>query len=600
MWRRPPLDLARLPTEPGVYRMCDDTGGVLYVGKARNLRRRVSSYFQRMPESPRTVAMVRQIAAIEFTVTASEAEALLLEHSLIQQLKPRYNVLLKDAKSYPWIVLTAEAFPRLLLHRGRRIEGEYFGPFPDVRAVRATIKLMQQLFRLRDCTAAAFRNRSRPCMQHQIGRCTAPCVGLVDATDYRAQVAEARRFLRGAADELIAGWQQEMERAAAALEFERAAELRDRIRMLRSVVEGARRDDLPADADAIAIVRHDGGAALAVGVRRSGRDLGVQLLRVRQGGEAEPLELLHALLLQRYRSEPPPPLVLIDGDETLLDPLGELLALLAPQRKRTLRIPRQGPLRAWLEQVTHSARQMVAAAGGGDAQAAFEAAAELLGLPEPPGLIAAVDNAHMGGSQMVSAIVCADRHGLRKELYRHYRLDGVPAGDDPAAMAAVLTRYARALDKEALPRPDLLLIDGGRAQLAAAGEALHRAGMDSIRLLAVSKGTSRKVGEERLWRGWLEEAPPLKPGRHHPGLLLIARVRDEAHRFAGRYLRKRRKQGMFASPLDAVPGVGKVLRARLLAHFGGIDGIKRASRRQLMEVKGVSERLAEAIFMALR
>ncbi len=601
MWREPPLDLTRLPSEPGVYRMCDGEGGVLYVGKARNLRRRVSSYFQRRPESPRTVAMVAQIRAIEFTVTPSEAEALLLEHNLIKQLKPRYNVLLKDAKSYPWVVLTDESFPRLLVHRGRKLRGAYFGPFPNVGALRQTLQVMQQLFRLRDCNDATFRNRSRPCMQHQIGRCTAPCVGRVDASAYAAQVAEARRFLRGDVAPLIARWQREMEEASARLAFERAALLRDRIRMLRSVVGGEHADDLPADADVLLVLRREAGAILAVGMRRGGRDLGVQLIRARQEEGADTLELLHALILQRYHRDEPPPLILVQVEQALLAPLRELVALLARQQKVAVRAPRRGSVLRWVQQVEHAALALRAATGDGDRAPAFAALARLLGLETVPERIAAVDNAHLGGQQMVSAVVYADHRGAMKEHYRHYRLSEVAAGDDYAAMAAVLARFFRAVADGEIPRPDLLLIDGGKGQLAVARTEAEAAGLQGLRLLAVSKGTSRKLGDEQLWRGWVDaDAPPLKPGRHDPALLLIASVRDEAHRFAGRYMRKRKKQGMFVSALDGIPGVGKKRRARLLAHFGGIAGVRSASRKQLMEVEGISAKLADAIFMALR
>ncbi len=583
-----------------MYRMCDAKGEVLYVGKARNLRRRVSSYFQRRPESPRTVAMVQQIASIALTVTASEAEALLLEHNLIKQLKPRYNVLLKDAKTYPWIVLTDEPFPRLLVHRGRKLRGDYFGPFPHVGAVRQTLQVMQRLFRLRDCNDATFRNRSRPCMQYQIGRCTAPCVGRADGDSYGRQVAEARRFLRGEAPQLIDGWQREMAQAAERMAFERAALLRDRIRMLRSVIGSEQGDDLPADADALLLLRTGGGMTAAVGVRRGGRDLGVQLLRIQQAADADDDEVWHALLVERYHAEPLPPLLLLQAEDMVAERLRPLLGLLGGGDKVTLALPRRGARAQWLQRVRHSAEQSLAATGKGTQQPAFAALAELLGLDAVPETVAAVDNAHLGGQQMVAAITFAGHQGALKERYRHYRLDGVAAGDDYAAMAAVLTRFFRAIRDGEMAAPDLMLIDGGRGQLAVAKQTAMDAGLYDLKLVAVSKGEGRKVGNERLWLGWQEQAVPLQPGRHSAALLLIARVRDEAHRFAGRYMRKRKQQGMFSSALDAIPGVGRQRRARLLAHFGGIAGVKAASRKQLMEVRGISDKLAEAIFMALR
>jgi len=598
MWCNPPLDLTNIPREPGVYRMCDNDGKALYVGKARNLRRRVSSYFQRQPDSPRTVAMVSQIRNIQLTITPSEAEALLLEHNLIKQLKPRYNVLLKDAKTYPWIVLTDEAFPRLLVHRGRKLHGNYFGPFPNVKAVRQTLQVMQKLFRLRDCNDTTFHNRSRPCMQYQIGRCTAPCVGRANHESYGKQMDEALKFLRGDAPQLLNGWQQEMTRAAERMAFERAALLRDRIRMLRTIVSSEQRNDLPADADALVLLRGTKGVTAAVGVRRGGRDLGVQLLQVKQAVDAKDDEVWHALFVQLYLDATPPSLLLLQADDHVTKKLIKLIHLLDPKTK--LVTPQRGSRMQWLQQVTHSAEQTLAATGEENQQPAFEALAELLQLDTIPETVAAVDNAHLGGQQMVAAVVFAGHQGALKDLYRHYRLSEVPAGDDYAAMAAVLTRFFRAIGEGEIPCPDLMLIDGGQGQLAVAKQATIQMGLHDLKLLGVSKGEGRKVGNEQLWRGWGEKPDPLQPGRHSAALLLVARVRDEAHRFAGRYMRKRKQQGMFTSPLDAIPKVGKQRRIQLLAHFGGIDGVKAASRKQLTAVQGISDKLADTIFMALR
>ncbi|MDX8409698.1 MAG: excinuclease ABC subunit UvrC [Mariprofundales bacterium] len=606
MWINPPLELSDIPREPGVYRMCDGEGKVIYIGKARNLRRRVSSYFQRMPESPRTQTMVQQVREIQLTVTASEAEALLLEHNLIKQIKPRYNVLLKDAKSYPWIVLTNEPFPRLLLyrgsHRGRRKHGgDYFGPFPNAGAVRQTLQVMQKVFALRDCDEATFRSRSRPCMQHQIGRCSAPCVSRVDEAAYRKQVEEARQFLRGRSPKLLEAWQQEMEQAAARMAFERAALLRDRIRMLRSVVSSEHADDLPPDADAITLLRQGGGVLAAIGVRRGGRDLGVQTVEVKQAVDADDGEILHSLLLTRYHQDTPPALVLLEAEPAVMEGVIDLMNLLAPQQRVRVEVPQRGVRLAWLAKVRHSAERTLAAMGTGDQRPAFVALAELLELDGVPERIAAVDNAHLGGQQMVAAITFAGHAGAEKEHYRHYRLQGVPPADDYAAMAAVLGRFFRAIDEGVMPCPDVMLIDGGRGQLAIAKQAAADHGLRQLKLVAVSKGAERKVGNEQLWRAWLDtDQTPLTPGRHSPALLLIARVRDEAHRFAGRYMRKRKQQGMFTSALDVIPGIGKQRRMQLLSHFGGIQGVRAASRKQLAEATGISTRLAEAIFMAMR
>jgi len=612
MWIEAPVDLSTLPQEPGVYRMLDAQRKVLYVGKARNLRKRVSSYFQRMPESPRTQAMVQQIRDLNVSVTASEAEALVLEHNLIKQLKPRYNVLLKDSKTYPYILLTDEDFPRLIVHRGKRTRpGEYFGPFPDAGAVHTTLHQMQSLFRIRDCEDAVFKNRSRPCMQHQIGRCSAPCCDVVSPQAYRAQVDETRRFLKGADDSLLKGWEQEMQHASEALQFEQAAALRDRIRAMRSILAGGDADDLPPEADALAIARHPGGVAVSIGVRRAGRYLGTHTLRVDQASDADALEILQSLCIERYRSEDPPKELLVEASamdtasEVNADAkeLQRLLKLLHPECRCEVRTPQRGARREWMKQVAHAGEQSLASRAQVDQQPAFEALAELLGLDETPACIAAVDNAHLGGKQMVAAIVYAGHNGPDKDHYRRYKLDDVPAGDDYAAMRAVLTRFFRAIGEESLPEPDVMLIDGGKGQLAVAIEAAADAGFSSMKLLGVAKGAGRKVGHETLWPSWRADGEgigePLRPGIHSPAMLLIARVRDEAHRFAGQYMRKRKKANMFSSALDTIPGIGPAKRLALLKHFGGIEGVKKAAREQLAEAPGVSKSLTELIFTAL-
>jgi len=599
MWSEPPIDLSTLPREPGVYRMLDARHAVLYVGKARNLRKRVSSYFQRRPDSPRTQAMVRQVRDIHFSVTASEAEALILEHNLIKQLKPRYNVLLKDAKSYPYILLTDEAFPRLRFHRGdRSIPGHYFGPFPNAGAVHETLHQMQQVFRLRDCEDSVFRNRTRPCLQHQIGRCTAPCCGLVSREEYARQARDAEAFLRGENTALIREWEQRMQEAAARQAFEQAAVLRDRIRALRLVLapsEAASR--LPAEADAIHIARVGGQAAVCLGIRRGGRDLGVHYVRIRQLAEADDTEILQGFVAVHYRHEPPPRHLLVDARDEALAELSHTLKLLHPKRSVTLARPARGDKRRWLAQVAASGEQWLASRAPGDQQPAFAALAELMGLAQAPARLAAVDNAHLGGRQMVAAVVQATPEGPDKAHYRHYRLDGVPAGDDYAAMRAVLSRFFRAVREGSLPEPDLLLIDGGKGQLAVARECARAAGMTGLKMVGVAKGKSRKAGCETLWPSWRDE--PLRPGRDSPALMLIARVRDEAHRFAGQYMRKRKKQSMFSSALEGIPGIGPARRTALLRHFGGIEGVKKASRKELARAPGISEVYAERIFRAL-
>ena len=609
MWVKPPRPLSDLPAEPGIYQMLDEKRKVLYVGKARNLRKRVSSYFQRQPDSLRTQAMVVLIRDIEFNITSSEADALVLEHNLIKQIKPRYNVLLKDSKSYPYILLRDEKFPRLQMYRGdRKVAGEYFGPFPHAGAVHTTIHLMQKAFQLRDCEDSTFRNRSRPCMQYQIGRCSAPCVGMVSEEKYAQQAADARAFLKGQDQILLQGWQQQMLDAAAKKHFELAAILRDRIAALRTIFANAEQSDLPEHADVLAIIRQSQGVMAAVGVRRGGRDLGVHTIKVNQALEADDIEVLQSLIIERYQQETPPKHILLACDESQHKPLQHIFKLLYPKLKIQLYFPKRGTRFEWLNQVINSATETLAARSSHNQEAALKALQIMLGLQETPELVAAVDNAHLGGKQMLSAIVYADSNGARKDLYRKYKLDNasksnpVLHGDDYAGMTQVLTRFFTAIQSKDMPKPDILLIDGGKGQLKAALEAYQNFDLN-IKLLAVAKGNKRKTGEETLWAGWADAPSQLKqglnPGKHDASLLLIARIRDEAHRFASKYLQKRRKKAVFTSNLDGIEGIGNKKRTALLQHFGGIASVKKASREQLQEVQGISTALAERIFTAL-
>ncbi len=604
MWIKSPIDLKSLPGEPGVYSMLDARRKVLYVGKARNLRKRVSSYFQRRPDPPRTRAMLAKVNDIAITIMDSEAEALILEHNLIKQLKPRYNVLLKDSKSYPYILLTREPYPKFRLYRGNRDEpGEYFGPFPNAGAVRASLHVMQKIFRIRDCEDSVFRNRSRPCMQHQIGRCSAPCCKLISQEEYKCQVKEARGFLRGQDAALLKSWEKVMQTSSAHLDFERAAVFRDRILSLRTILTGSDGNNLPEHADAIIILRRVNSVVASIGVRRSGRDLGTHIVAVSQALEADDLEILQSLFIERYRREEAPAEILLSVSENDAAELRRLLKLLPTKREARIRTPRRGARFHWLQQVRRSGEQSLASRAPGNQQAAFEALAEALRLDEAPALIAAVDNAHLGGKQMAGAIVYGGWNGPEKDYYRQYKLDKVAAGDDYAAMQCVLSRFFRSINEETIPEPDMMLIDGGRGQLNIAMQTAADHGLGSLRLVGVAKGVSRKLGEETLWPSWkggkIEIGNPLKPGKHSPALLLIARLRDEAHRFAGSYMRKRKQKSMFASRLDGIPGIGLAKRTALLSRFGGIEGVKKASRGQLAEAPGISETLAERIFTAL-
>jgi excinuclease ABC subunit C len=385
--------------------------------------------------------------------------------------------------------------------------------------------------------------------------------------------------------------------------YEEAARFRDRIRALRTILAGSDSPELPENGDAVVLVRNATSVIASIGVRREGHNLGTHNIRVDQAVEVEDLEVFQSLLIERYSSEAPPSEIVMKIPATEASELQRLLRLLHGGSKSLIRVPRRGARMNWLEEVARSGEESLASRSNIDQQAAFEALATLFELDEIPRSIAAVDNAHLGGKQTVAAITYANWSGPEKDHYRKYKLDDVPAGDDYEAMRQVLSRFFRAINEDAIPCPDLMLIDGGKGQLSVAMEAAGEFGLSELKLVAVAKGKSRKLGDEVLWPSWhgnrRQIGHPFTPGKYAPALLLIARVRDEAHRFAGQYMRKRKKQSMFSSQLDTVPGIGKTRRTALLKHFGGIDGIKKAGREQLAQAPGISGKLADAIFTAL-
>ncbi len=461
---------------------------------------------------------------------------------------------------------------------------------------------MQSIFQLRDCNNATFHHRTRPCIQYQIGRCSAPCSALVSQVEYQRQVNDAKDFLQGKNDSILNQWQADMAQASEQLAFEKASVLRDKIKALQTILAGNEQGDLPDDADAIVILRHPNKVSVSIGVRRSGCDLGTHHVHIKQAIDAPDLEIFQSLLIERYQHEALPQELVFQCDEALLQELKMLLKLLHSKHTCIIKSPKRGTRLQWLADVRRSGEQQQASIGSRNQKPAFEAVAELLGLDKTPQLIAAVDNAHLGGKQTVAAIVYGGWQGAEKQYYRRYQLDelgenDVPDGDDYAAMQAVLSRFYRAINEGNIPKPDIMLIDGGKGQLAIATHEAQQAGLGDLKQIGVAKGASRKLGEEVLWPSWKKQS--LKPGIHSPALLLMARIRDEAHRFAGEYMRKRKKKNMFSSPLDSIEGIGAAKRTLLLKHFGGIDGIKKASRSQLAQVSGISEILAVRIFEAL-
>lgn len=591
--------LASLGSGPGVYRMLDAENSVLYVGKASNLRKRVSSYFNRPQLEPRLMAMVSRIRGIETTVTRTESEALLLEAELIKSLKPRYNVLLRDDKSFPYIVLTlSHRFPRLGFHRGAKASGErYFGPFPGAGAVRETLNLMQKLFRVRQCEDSYFRARSRPCLQHQIGRCTAPCVGLIDEADYARDVRLATLFLEGRADRVLDELGAEMDQAAAALEFERAAALRDRIQAVRSVQTSQSVVDAEDDADVVGVRLAEGMACIHVLFFRNGMSLGGRSFFPRAPADADESEVLGAFVSQYYAQRPAPSRILLSA---AMEDADLVAAALREREGRAVEIRhvQRGSRTRLIDLAVRNAEAAIAASRSSEQaiRTRWIALARLVGLTAEPSRVECFDVSHSHGEATVASCVVFDPTGPVKAQYRRYNISGVAPGDDYGAMRqAIERRFRRALEEDG-PRPDLLLIDGGRGQVAEAVAALDALGVRGITVLGVAKGPSRKAGLEALVR---PDGSEFSAPGNDPGLHLIQQIRDEAHRFAITGHRGRRDRARERSRLEDIPGIGARRRQALLRHFGGLPGVLDASAEDLSRVPGIDRALAERIHASL-
>ncbi|MGC9457191.1 MAG: excinuclease ABC subunit UvrC, partial [Halothiobacillaceae bacterium] len=548
--------LREVTERPGVYRMYDAAGEILYVGKARNLKKRLSSYFRSQQAAPKTRALVAQIADIEVTVTRTEAEALLLESNLIKAHRPRYNVLLRDDKSYPWVyVSVGESFPRLAYHRGsRRKPGRYFGPYASAVSVRETLNLLEKIFKVRQCEDSVFRNRSRPCLQYQIGRCKAPCVGYVSEEEYRQDVDDTVAFLAGQSRSLIDRLVLRMEQAAAALDFEQAATLRDQIGMLRSISEQQHVTGVSGDADVVAIVTDGGLACISVATIRDGRHLGTRPYFPDLPEALPPAEILSAFVGQYYAEREAPERILVNEPIDDAEWLGEALGSRAGRRVRISQ-PQRGKGSHWLENTVDNARIALASrlASRGNQQARWKALESWLG-GDALRRVECFDISHSHGEATVASCVVFGPEGAEKSQYRRFNIQDVAAGDDYAAMHQALTRrFGRAV-RESGTLPDLLLIDGGQGQVRQALDVLEELSLDSVRVVGVAKGPARKAGEERLiftdGRGELRLDP------HDPALHLIQQVRDEAHRFAITGHRARRGKARSESNLQQIPGVG--------------------------------------------
>jgi excinuclease ABC subunit C len=590
----------RLPTRPGVYLMRDEAGEPLYVGKARNLRKRVASYFDARPKIERIMRMVARIRQVEVSLTRTEGEALLLENEWIKSLHPRYNVLLRDDKSYPWIVLTTDHdVPRVAFHRGARDSGKrYFGPYPSAGSVRESINLIQKLFRLRNCEDSYFAHRSRPCLQHQIRRCTAPCVGLVSQAEYAEQVNDASLFLQGRNQEVMTRLIARMEQAARALDYEAAALFRDQINTLKQMQAQQFVSGRQADIDFIALAQAQGSSCVQVVVIRGGRNLGQRSHFPSQAEGAEAEEVMEAFLGQFYQERQPPEQIVVSHPVANLQLLADMLSARA-ERKVSVQARPRGERRKMLELAAGNASQalLMRLAGKANMSAQFEALQNLLNLAETPACIECFDISHTAGNQAVGSCVVFDANGPVKSRYRRYNLKGIQPGDDYAAMRQVLgRRYARAQADEAA-LPDLVLIDGGKGQLRQAVEVLGECGLADIPLVGIAKGRSRRPGEEE----WITVKPQraLHPGPESPASHLVQQIRDEAHRFAITGHRGRRQKATTRSSLEQIPGIGPRRRRALLNHFGGLQGVARAGVEELSSVPGISRVLAEEIFRAL-
>ncbi|MBD3812740.1 MAG: excinuclease ABC subunit UvrC [Betaproteobacteria bacterium] len=590
--------LASLPTLPGVYRMIDAAGAVLYVGKAKDLKKRVSSYFQKSDQSPRIKLMLKSVDHIDTTITRTEAEALLLENNLIKGLKPRFNILFRDDKSYPYLLLTGHRFPRLAYFRGTpKKRDQAYGPYPNAYAVRESIQLLQKVFQLRTCEDTVFANRSRPCLLYQIKRCTAPCVGHITPDAYARDVHEAAQLLHGEASALTEHITEQMNAAAAALDFETAAFLRDRLRMLAAVREKQFVDSTGNDADADVVAVAEAGGVIAVNLTmiRGGRHLGDRSFFPQHGEGATPAEALEAFIVQHYLDHPIPARILVsEAIET--DALETLLTEQA-SKKITLLHRVTGERKVWIGMAQANARLSAERRSADRANQSQRLAAlrDTLDLPTL-NRIECFDISHTMGEATVASCVVYEGDDLKKSDYRRYNISGITPGDDYAAMhAALIKRFHKSVEENGV-LPDLLLIDGGKGQIAMAVEAMAELGLNDVPLLGVAKGEARKPGLETLI---FADGRELHLAKDHPGFHLIQQVRDEAHRFAITGHRAKRGKARVQSTLEDIAGIGPKRRKQLLEHFGGLQGVRDAGVDALASVNGISRELAETIYNAL-
>ncbi len=597
--------IQNLPASPGIYRLLDADNKVLYVGKARNLRKRVQSYFrkQALNVNARIYSMMQSVAAVDVTVTHTETEALLLENNLIKSLRPRYNILMRDDKSYPYIFVSdAQEFPRLAFHRGaRREKGRYFGPYPSAAAVRESLNLLQKIFPVRQCEDSFFRNRSRPCLQYQIKRCSAPCVGLIDREHYQQDVRHALMFLEGRNQAIVREMVNRMEKAAANQEYEAAAQYRDRLSSLKCVQEKQYISSDGGDADAVAAATQDETACIGVTFIRGGLNLGSKSFFSKTGVNTKPKEILAAFLPQYYLGKSganykaiPARIYLnqsIEGKKLLED-----IFTRQSGNKISIRFARRGAPRHWLKMTELNAEEALRRllTDKTNLRQRFEALRESLLLDSLPERMECFDISHTMGEATVAACVVFDLNGPVKSDYRRFNIENIQAGDDYAALSQALTRrYQKAKAGEGR-LPDLLIIDGGKGQLAVAKAVLDELQIEGVRLIGVAKGRERRPGREQLFLSD-SSRPTILPAAS-PALHLIQQIRDEAHRFAITGHRQRRARARTTSTLEKIPGIGDRRRQALLKNLGGLREVAHAGIEDLARVPGISPALARRVY----
>ncbi|MFT6074685.1 MAG: excinuclease ABC subunit C [Yoonia sp.] len=596
--------LRTLDASPGVYRMLDADSRVLYVGKARNLRARVSNYARPGNHSPRITRMIRETAMMMFLTTRTETEALLLEQNLIKQLKPRYNVLLRDDKSFPTILVAQDhAFPMIKKHRGAKMEkGNYYGPFASAGAVNRTLNQLQRVFLLRNCSDSDFETRTRPCLQYQIKRCSGPCCGLISKADYARTVADAEKFLQGRTKGIQEALAKQMQDASDAMEFERAAAMRDRIKALTQVqtAQGINPQSTP-EADVIALHCDGGHACVQVFFIRANQNWGNHDYYPRISGEEDASEVMEAFVGQFYTNREPPKMLILshglDNDDLMAAAMAEKAG-----RRVEIVIPQRGEKAELVHNALRNARESLARKMSETATQArlLKGVAEAFDMEKTPQRIEVYDNSHIQGAHAVGAMIVAGPDGFGKNQYRKFNIRGedLTPGDDFGMMKEVLTRRFQRLLKEDADRttgtwPDLLLIDGGQGQVSAVREIMDALGVSDIPMVGVAKGLDRDAGKEEFHR----TGKPVMALRHNdPVLYFIQRLRDEVHRFAIGTHRAKRSKAIGATPLDDVPGVGATRKRALLAHFGSAKAVARANLADLKAVDGVSAKLAQTVY----